>query len=68
MGVGRLMEFLGNVVPFVDDMPAVKNTAGEEVKLDAHGPTSIFFFKTAVERMKSEMAQKKKLTLPMLFF
>ena len=27
-----------------------------------------FFFKTAIERMKSEMAQKKKLTLPMLFF
>ena len=27
-----------------------------------------FFFKTAVERMKNEMAQKKKLTLPMLFF
>lgn len=21
MGVGRLMEFLGNVVPFVDEMP-----------------------------------------------
>ena len=27
-----------------------------------------FFFKTAIERMKSEMAQKKKLTLPVLFF
>ena len=27
-----------------------------------------FFFKTAIERMKNEMAQKKKLTLPMLFF
>ncbi len=49
MGVSRLMEFLGNVVPFVNDMPAVKNTAGEEVKADSNGPTSIFFFKTAVE-------------------
>ncbi|MBQ7554320.1 MAG: elongation factor G [Bacteroidaceae bacterium] len=49
MGVRRLMEFLGNVVPFVDDMPAVKNTAGEEVKPDPNGPTSIFFFKTSVE-------------------
>ena len=28
MGVGRLMEFLGNVVPFVDEMPAVHNTRG----------------------------------------
>lgn len=49
MGVGRLMEFLGNVVPFVDEMPAVHNTRGEEVKLDPNGPTSIYFFKTGVE-------------------
>ena len=49
MGVGRLMEFLGNVVPFVDEMPAVHNSRGEEVKLDPNGPTSIYFFKTGVE-------------------
>lgn len=49
MGVGRLMEFLGNVVPFVDEMPAVHNTRGEEVKLDPNGATSIYFFKTGVE-------------------
>ncbi|MCR5433748.1 MAG: elongation factor G [Bacteroidaceae bacterium] len=49
MGVRRLMEFLGNVVPFTTDMPSVVNTAGEEVKLDPNGPTSLFFFKTAVE-------------------
>ena len=49
MGVRRLMEFLGNVVPFVDEMPAVVNTKGEEVKPDPNGPTSLYFFKTAVE-------------------
>lgn len=49
MGVGRLMEFLGNVVPFVDEMPAVHNTRGVEVKPDPAGPTSIYFFKTGVE-------------------
>ena len=49
MGVRRLMEFLGNVVPFVDQMPAVHNTRGEEVKPDSNGPTSLFFFKTSVE-------------------
>jgi elongation factor G len=49
MGVRRLMEFLGNVVPFVDEMPAVYNTRGEEVKPDPAGPTSLFFFKTAIE-------------------
>lgn len=49
MGVRRLMEFLGNVVPFVDDMPAQHNTRGEEVAPDPAGPTSLFFFKTGVE-------------------
>ena len=49
MGVGRLMEFLGNVVPFVDEMPPVHNTRGEEVKLDPEAPTSVYFFKTGVE-------------------
>ncbi len=49
MGVRRLMEFLGNVVPFVDEMPKVFNTRGEEVTPDANGPASLFFFKTAVE-------------------
>ncbi len=49
MGVRRLMEFLGNVVPFVDEMPQVHNTRGEEVKPDASAPTSLYFFKTANE-------------------
>lgn len=49
MGVRRLMEFLGNVVPFVDEMPRVFNTRGEEVVPTKDGPTSLFFFKTAVE-------------------
>ena len=49
MGVRRLMEFLGNVVPFVDEMPKVFNTRGEEVAPDPNGPTSLFFFKTAME-------------------
>ena len=49
MGVGRLMEFLGNVVPFVDEMPKVHNTRGEEVPPTEDGPTSVYFFKTGVE-------------------
>ena len=49
MGVGRLMEFLGNIVPFVDEMPPVHNTRGEAVLPDASGPTSLYFFKTGVE-------------------
>ncbi len=49
MGVRRLMEFLGNVVPFGTDMPKVKNTQGDEITIDPNGPTSLFFFKTSVE-------------------
>lgn len=49
MGVGRLMEFLGNVVPFVNEMPPVHCTRGEEVPVDADGPTSLYFFKTGIE-------------------
>ncbi|UKK52206.1 elongation factor G [Prevotella sp. E13-17] len=49
MGVRRLMEFLGNVVPFVSEMPKVRNTRGEEVSPDCTGPTSLYFFKTGVE-------------------
>ena len=49
MGVRRLMEFLGNVVPFVDEMPQVHNTRGEVVNPDPDAPTSLYFFKTANE-------------------
>ena len=49
MGVRRLMEFLGNVVPFVDEMPQVHNTRGEAVNPDPNAPTSLYFFKTANE-------------------
>ena len=49
MGVRRLMEFLGNVVPFVSEMPKVQNTEGKEVAPDTNGPESLYFFKTSVE-------------------
>ncbi|MBR4389778.1 MAG: elongation factor G [Prevotella sp.] len=59
MGVRRLMEFLGNVVPFVDEMPAVKNTKGEEVAPNAAGPVSLFFFKTGMEPHIGEVSYFK---------
>ena len=49
MGVRRLMEFLGNVVPYVDEMPIVHNTRGVPIPPNPSGPTSLYFFKTAVE-------------------
>ena len=59
MGVRRLMDFLGNVVPFVSDMPKVHNTRGEEVAADSAGPTSLYFFKTGVEPHIGEVSYFK---------
>ena len=59
MGVSRMMEFLGNVVPFVSDMPKVKNAAGAEIAPDSNGPTSLFFFKTGVEPHIGEVSYFK---------
>lgn len=59
MGVRRMMEFLGNVVPFVDDMPAPVDTAGDEVSPDANGPLSIYVFKTTVEPHIGEVSYFK---------
>ena len=59
MGVRRMMEFLGNVVPFVSEMPKPVNTAGKEVAPDANGPTSLFCFKTTVEPHIGEVSYFK---------
>ncbi|MDL2220939.1 elongation factor G [Parabacteroides sp. OttesenSCG-928-N08] len=49
MCVRRTMEFLGNVVPTPDKMPALKSLGGDEVAPDANAPTSLFFYKTTIE-------------------
>lgn len=59
MGVRRMMEFLGNVVPFVSEMPKPENTAGEKIAPDANGPTSIYCFKTTVEPHIGEVSYFK---------
>jgi elongation factor G len=59
MGVRRLMEFLGNVVPFVSDMPKVSNTEGQEITPDSNAPTSLYFFKTSVEPHIGEVSYFK---------
>ena len=59
IGVRRLMEFLGNVVPFVSEMPKVQNTEGKEVAPDVNGPESLYFFKTSVEPHIGEVSYFK---------
>ena len=59
MAVHRIMNFLSMVAPSPDQMPAPVNTAGIEVKPDAKGPTSLFFFKTTVEPHIGEVSYFK---------
>ena len=59
MGVRRMMEFLGNVVPFVEEMPAPETADGIEVKPDSNGPLSLYFFKTTVEPHIGEVSYFK---------
>ncbi|MCD7971421.1 MAG: elongation factor G [Candidatus Azobacteroides sp.] len=59
MGVRRMMEFVGNVAPFVDEMPKPQTTTGEEIAPDANGPTSLYFFKTTVEPHIGEVSYFK---------
>lgn len=59
MGVRRMMEFLGNVCPFVEDMPAPVTTEGVEVKPNSEGPLSIFMFKTTIEPHIGEVSYFK---------
>ena len=59
MGVRRMMEFLGNVVPFVEEMPAPTDVEGREVKPDSDGPLSLFMFKTTVEPHIGEVSYFK---------
>lgn len=59
MGVRRLLEFLGNVVPLVSEMPHVRTANDEDVSPESNGPTSIYVFKTTVEPHIGEVSYFK---------
>jgi elongation factor G len=59
MGIDRMLEILGNVVPAPQDMPSQTDTEGNEVALDPNGPVSLFFFKTTVEPHIGEVSYFK---------
>ncbi|MFA8434429.1 MAG: elongation factor G [Marinifilaceae bacterium] len=59
MGVRRLMEFIGNIVPFVDEMPPIPTVSGREAKCDPNAPTSLFIFKTSIEPHIGEVSYFK---------
>jgi elongation factor G len=59
MGVRRLMEFLGNIVPFVSEMPKPVTKDGVEVAVDAKGPVSLYVFKASIEPHIGEVSYFK---------
>ncbi|MBR5101854.1 MAG: elongation factor G, partial [Muribaculaceae bacterium] len=59
MGVDRMLEILGDIVPNPAEMPAPVDTDGNEVAPDSNGPTSLFFFKTTVEPHIGEVSYFK---------
>lgn len=62
MGIRRLMEFLGNIVPFVNEMPKPLTIDAEEIECTPNGPTSLFVFKTSVEPHLGEVSYFKVLS------
>jgi len=49
MGVRRLMEFIVNVTPSVDEMPPSITTEAEEIPYDSEAKPSLFIFNTTLE-------------------
>jgi len=54
-GVRRLLEFICNVVPSPEQMPAAVTTDGTEVVCDSKGQTSLFVFKSSIEQHVGEV-------------
>ncbi|HSO77920.1 MAG TPA: elongation factor G [Bacteroidales bacterium] len=55
IGVDRLLDFIAVAAPSPADMPAVKNSKGNEIKCSDSGPASVFVFKTTIEEHIGEI-------------
>ncbi len=55
MGMRRLMQFLVNVAPFVNEMPFPVTQDGTEVKTECKQPPCLFVFKVSVEEHIGEV-------------
>jgi elongation factor G len=49
IGVDNLLEFIISETPSITDMPAPKNSKGNEVKSNPAGPASVYVFKSSIE-------------------
>ncbi len=59
MGVGRLLEFIGNNCPSPNDRPAPKDVDGKSIECNPKSPASIFVFKTSIEQHIGEVSYFK---------
>lgn len=59
MCVRRTLEFLGNIVPCVDKLPAPTTVDGLEVQPDPSAPVCLHFFKTTIEPHIGEVSYFK---------
>jgi len=55
IGIDDLMEFILSEAPSITDMPAPRNSRGNEVKPDPSGPASVYVFKTSIEEHIGEI-------------
>jgi elongation factor G len=61
MGVKRLMQFINRMAPAPDEMPAMKDTEGNDIVVNADDATVAFVFKTAIEPHLGEVSYFKVL-------
>jgi elongation factor G len=59
MGIGCLMEFVGNVTPSVNEVAKPMTKSDEEIAPDASAPTSVYVFKTSIEPHIGEVSYFK---------
>ncbi len=61
MGVKRLMQFINRMAPAPDEMPAMKDTEGNDIVVNADDDTVAFVFKTGIEPHLGEVSYFKVL-------
>lgn len=59
MGVGRMLEFIGNNCPSPNQMSSQKDVDGKEIACNSKAPASMFVFKTSIEQHIGEVSYFK---------
>lgn len=62
MGIRRLMEFIGNIMPNPAEVSKKTTVNGQEIACDENAKTSLFVFKTSIENHVGEVSYFKVLS------